>query len=316
VVLAGELALRALSLHRTLVYERQGDLLFTPVPGQVYVEKISLTPSRINEWGLRGAPVVGGGRRQVLCLGDSITYGYGVADGATYPGQLQVALDRFAPGRFEVLNGGVNAYPVSFMHQKFLYLWGRGLRPDVVVVGYSLNEGWLGHLVASDATTKQAFARRVRLKNVLRQIALYNVVIENWARAYYDRLKTRLVPGTHVTRLEETDWRADYDRTLDAMLTDLTARRVSVVFLALAALNGQTGRYETEGPLQQRFVEFAMRRRVPLLRADQLLRAAADGSPAIDRYFIDYGHMNPQGLGVIAAGLAAWLMQEAPAPRQ
>ena len=47
-----EFGLRCLSFHRSLEYERVGDLLFTPVPNQKYVEKISLSHSEVN-WSIR-----------------------------------------------------------------------------------------------------------------------------------------------------------------------------------------------------------------------------------------------------------------------
>src|SRR4029077_3379621 len=141
-LLAAEFGLRCVSYNRSLLYERQGDLLYTPIPNQEYVEKISLTPSRINNVGLRGDSFdPHSGKAVILCLGDSVTYGYGVDDGHTYPAELQRALDQDFPGHFTVLNGGVDGYPIPFIRQKFLYLWDRGIHPDVVIVGYSFNEG-------------------------------------------------------------------------------------------------------------------------------------------------------------------------------
>jgi len=127
-VVVVEFSLRCFSYQRALLYERQGDLLFTPVPNQKYIEKISLTPSLVNSYGLRGGPVdTTSGRITILCLGDSITYGYGVDDGHTFPAELQKALDAKFPGRYQVLNGGVDAYPMALIQQKFLYLWNQGL---------------------------------------------------------------------------------------------------------------------------------------------------------------------------------------------
>ena len=49
-----------------------------------------------------------GERVKVACIGDSITYGYGLADRAneSYPAQLQRMLDEKFPGRYEVRNFG------------------------------------------------------------------------------------------------------------------------------------------------------------------------------------------------------------------
>src|SRR5207253_10052857 len=97
-LVVAEFGLRCVSYHRALLYERQGDLLFTPIPNQEYVEKISLSHSQVNEYGLRGGPVESKERQIILCLGDSVTYGYGVDDQHTYPVELQKALDYKYPG--------------------------------------------------------------------------------------------------------------------------------------------------------------------------------------------------------------------------
>lgn len=322
VLLVFEFLLRCGSYHRTVYYERQGDLLFTPSPNQEAVEKISLTPSRINELGLRGATLTDDmlHRHIILCLGDSITYGYGVDDDHTYPAQLQHVLDREYPGQFTVLNGGVNAYPMGFIHQKFLYLWRLGIHPDAVIVGYSMNEGWLGDFVESDAATKDAFARRVRLKNVLRSSAIYNLVVENWGIDYYERVKGQMVPGTHTVDWSEKSYEDRYGRALTQLLADVRARNVKPVFLLFSAFDGQTGRYDAEGFLQKQFASFAASHEIPVVRNEDVFRDAA-GSTAIEGYFRDRCHMNEQGSATLASRLAALLPgvlaqeQERPSPQ-
>ncbi len=310
-----EFGLRCLSYHRSLFYERQGNLLFTPIPDQAYVEKISLTPSRINGFGLRGGPVnTSPGKELILCLGDSVTYGYGVDDAHTYPALLQLALDRRFPRRYTVLNGGVDAYPISFEDQKFLYLWNRGLRPSVAIVGYSANEGWLGHLVDSNEEIKRQFARRLWLKNYLRSFALYNLVVENWARSYYDRMKGRLVPGTNFAALSKEEAEDRYEGHLQGILSDLRNRNVKPVFMLFCSLNGQTLRYGTEGPLQKKFADFAQRNGVPLFRSDDILSRAEPQNVDLAKYFIDAAHMNKLGTQKLAAELAGLLTSESVLP--
>lgn len=314
-VLVAEMLLRCGSYHRALVYERHGDLLFTPVPRQEAIEKISLTPSWINELGLRGALPPEGldAKKVVLCLGDSITYGYGVDDGHAYPAALQRDLDARHPGGYAVLNGGVNAYPMSFVHQKFLYLWNQGVHPAVVIVGYSMNEGWLGHLVGSDAATKDSFERRVWLKNLARSFALYNLVVENWGIAYYEAVKESLIPGTHTTTWSEQNYDAEYDALLERMVADFRARGVQPIFVTMAAMNGKTGTFDTTGFLQEQFAKVAAHLEIPVLRTDEVFRAAGG---SIDGYFRDRCHMSPTGNATLAATLAPIVERLAPvAPR-
>lgn len=305
ILVAAEFGFRCLSYHRSLQYERQGNLLFTPVPNQTYIEKISLTHSDINNYGLRGAPVdTKAGKETILCLGDSITYGYGVDDADTYPARLQAALDQKYPGHYAVLNGGVDAYPVAFENEKFLYLWNRGLRPSVVIVGYSMNEGFLGHLVDSSEEVKSEFAHRVWLKNYLRSFGLYNVVAENLARRYYDKMKNKLVPGTNFTTLSKEEVDKRYSGYLQRFVSDLQSRNVKPVFLLFCSFNNQTGTYNTEGPFESRFAEFAEKNGIPLLRTDEMLRDGETPNVNLVKYFIDAVHMNPLGTQKVAAHLA------------
>jgi len=315
-LLTVEFCLRTTSYHRSLQYERQGDLLFTPVPNQEYVEKISLTPSLINSIGLRGEPIDRSTRGHlVLSLGDSITYGYGVDDRHTYPALLEDALSQSDIGQFSVLNGGVNAYPMSFMRQKFLYLWARGIHPDIAIIGYSMNEGWLGNLVEADESTKRQFARAVWLKNHLRRSALYNIVVENWAHAYYDSLKSKLVPGTNSVTLLPGDSESRYESTLDDLLRDLRMRNVTPVFVLFCSYNGAHRAYDSSGPLQQRFEAFAEHHGILLLRTDEILGAAAAGGD-LSRFFIDQVHMNELGTSAVALRLSQLLPTvSSPGPR-
>lgn len=306
ILLAMEFGLRCVSYDRSLIYERQGNLLFTPVPDQEYVEKISLTPSRVNDYGLRGGPIDVQGKKTVLCLGDSVTYGYGVDDQHTYPVELQKALDQQYPGRFAVLNGGVDAYPIAFMREKFLYLWNRGIHPDIVVIGYSFNEGGMGQLVDADEKTKNIFASRVRFKNHVRSIALYNLIVENWARASYNRMKKYMIPGTNFRTLSKEDLDVRYEKSLQRLYQELAARNVQPVFLLFTGYDARTGHYDTLGPFQQKFGQFADKNGIPLVRSDSAFDETTS-SGDIQKYFLDQCHMNESGTQRVGRKMAGFL---------
>ena len=304
-----EFGLRCASYDRALLYERQGDLLYTPIPSQEYMEKISLTASRVNEYGLRGGPVdLHSGKQIILCLGDSVTYGYGVDDRHSYPAELQKSLDREFPGRFMVLNGGVDGYPTPFIREKFLYLWNRGIHPDLVLVGYSFNEGGLGKLMDnSDAHTKDVFASRVRLKNRVRSIALYNLIVENWARASYNRMKKYMVPGTNSRTLPREYLDTRYQQSLQTLADDLNERHVKFAFVLFTGYDAVTGQYDNQGPFQLKFADFAERQNSPLLRSNQALAAGQSEAAGIQKYFLDQCHMNESGTRKMAEQLPAFL---------
>jgi len=302
-----EFSLRVVSYQRALLYARYGDLLFGPIPNQIYTEKVSLSESRADAFGLRGPSTFVPGRTTVLCLGDSVTYGYGMAEAHTWPAQLEQALMKQHANRFNVLNGGVNAYPMSFIHQKFLHHWNQGLRPNVVIIGYSMNEGWLGHLVDADEEVKRAFEKRVMLKNLLRSSALYNTIVENWARHAYEAMRYKLIPGTNSTTVSASDVTHSYDQYLERFVADVRARGVTPVFVLFAALNGETMRFDTLGPFQQRFAAFATANGIPLLRTDVVFREELGGNPDLSPFYFDWGHMTERGNRVLARKLATWL---------
>jgi lysophospholipase L1-like esterase len=307
-LLTVEFGLRCASYHRDLLYERQGNLLFTPVPNQEYMEKVSLTRSEIDQFGLRGgAADLSAGKEVVLALGDSITYGYGVDDAHTYPALLQDQLNAKYPGRYTVLNGGVDAYPVSFEHEKFLYLWNRGVHPKVVLIGYSFNEGGLGHLVFSDAKTKDKFASRVRLKNEVRSIALYDLVVENWARHDYDKMKKYMVPGTNFKTMSQDDVDVLYAKQLSDFVSDLRSRGVIPVFVLFCGYDGRISNYDDSGPFQKRFAEFAEKNGIALLRTKTALRQGMAQNADLRPFFQDQAHMKPSGTEKVAEMLAGFI---------
>ena len=94
----------------------------------------------VNPSGFRGpafrpkAPGTG----HLIFLGDSFTFGEGVHNNDTYP-QVAARLLRKDEQRVEVFNLGVGGYNTS-QEAQVLKLFGLDLQPDVVVVGYTLND--------------------------------------------------------------------------------------------------------------------------------------------------------------------------------
>ncbi len=95
---------------------------------------IARTASQINNIGLRGEDVdlaVPG--KRILCVGDSVTFGYTVSgDDKTYPHLLQQRL-RQAGHPWTVLNGGMPRYRVEHMVNLFTERMG-SLKPDIVIL--------------------------------------------------------------------------------------------------------------------------------------------------------------------------------------
>ncbi|HEB53417.1 MAG TPA: hypothetical protein ENI87_09210 [bacterium] len=78
----------------------------------------------------------------VLCVGDSTTFGWGVAGDETFPARLEAALRRRQPERhWSVHNAGVPGYS-SEQVRRAAARWIPRLQPEVVVVCVGNNDAW------------------------------------------------------------------------------------------------------------------------------------------------------------------------------
>ena len=109
------------------------------VPGEHYTYQHRV---RINSLGLRGPELAAkdSNERRILFLGDSLTYGQGVADDETVPAALQRALQEREPRlRWNVVNAGCRAYGTS--HELGLLAeLGARIQPDHVLLGWYWND--------------------------------------------------------------------------------------------------------------------------------------------------------------------------------
>lgn len=101
-------------------------------------------PVHVNRLGLRG-PDLGKkapGELRILCLGDSTTYGQGVADEDTIPACLEAELARLVPSgshRVRVVNGGVRGYGTK-QELALLEEVGPAIEPDLVLLLWYPND--------------------------------------------------------------------------------------------------------------------------------------------------------------------------------
>ena len=95
----------------------------------------------INALGLRGPEIEAtppAGRQRILALGDSMTFGYYLAEDETWPAQLEARL-REAGHDVEVVNGGSGGWTIE-SQTKFLKERALALEPDQVVVAFCSND--------------------------------------------------------------------------------------------------------------------------------------------------------------------------------
>lgn len=113
-------------------------------PGaELSLERTGGVRYRVNEDGFRGRPYTKerrAGAFRVAVLGDSVTFGFGVAEDDVYTARLEAQLAEILPGRaLEVLNqgvGGYNAYNEAALYEGIAAAW----QPDLVLVQFCIND--------------------------------------------------------------------------------------------------------------------------------------------------------------------------------
>lgn len=79
------------------------------------------------------------GTVRILCLGDSLTFGDGVAVEDTYPKRLEAILQGSGGHKFEVINAGVPSYD-TWQEITFFKAKGAQFEPRIVVLGFYGND--------------------------------------------------------------------------------------------------------------------------------------------------------------------------------
>jgi lysophospholipase L1-like esterase len=154
-----------------------------------------------NSLGLRGPELApkAPGEVRILLLGESTTFGFGVAGEETYAARLQARLDATGE-RYSVANAGVPAYT---LFQSWIYLQERGLalEPDVVAIYHLANDflpttyrdsahGELG-TSRSDAEL-HAFYRSLWIDRLIRHSAIFRAGSHAYARWRTGRVQREL----------------------------------------------------------------------------------------------------------------------------
>lgn len=195
-ILICEIALRIAGYGNLEIYEPDAKLFWRLKPNQDCYTKVDRKPVHINAHGTRGPEFEMAkptNTFRILSLGDSRTFGWGLADQETYSRRLEELLRQRYGGakHIEVINAGVNAWSYA---QMAVYFREFGLRyqPDMVVLGEA--NLWTQFSEQSDPEFVKKFMWRVRLKNFLRRFAIYHYVVEVQLQDFYQRNRTKFIP--------------------------------------------------------------------------------------------------------------------------
>jgi lysophospholipase L1-like esterase len=276
----------------------------------------------VNARGLRGPELPDArtpGTLRILWLGDSVTFGYGVERVVeTFPYRVAETLGTQLGRPFESVSAGVGGY-APWQEQIWLEREGWGYAPDLVVVGFVLNdlteplsliryggqgEGW--QLARTARGTLDRWLSSSALVGVLRggfaRLRFGGDVVQgaNELEAYDVR---RLVAAPDA-ELWQRSWRSA-EVSLAAIFRGARQRGVSAA-LVIFPYAFQLEAPEQLAAVQRRIAGVARAEGVPVL--DLLPALAARREPGL---FLDASHPSPEGHAVAAELIAEFLAREA-----
>lgn len=263
------------------------------------------TIATTNGHGMRGPEVSfekPSGTVRIAAVGDSFTFGKGVADDETYPHYLQLALNGLDDGeaRYEVLNFGVSGYSTR---DEAAVLRSKVLRfhPDVVVLGYVLNDPE----VHPSHSLHMYFHRPAWWERLC---------LTRFVAGAFHALELRWLgyePDRHVFEYLH-DPRAGHWRTVVDGFADIRAvareAGLPVVLVVFPTLGGQSWKSYRYDAIHARVKDLGERDGFRVLDLKQELSRRTEAPRRL--MLTTSGHANPHGNRVFAQIVAAYLLAD------
>jgi lysophospholipase L1-like esterase len=131
---------------------------------------------RINSLGLRGDEIDGQkSRKRIITVGNSCTFGWGLADRLIYPTQLEELLGE----EYEVINAGIPGY-TSHQGRKFLENELIDLRPDILLIMFAWNDHWAAASGIADRDQQFPPEIIIGMQNLVSRLHTYRLLKKMW----------------------------------------------------------------------------------------------------------------------------------------
>lgn len=275
-------------------------------------------PVAFNGFGYRDAersPQPAPGTVRVLALGDSVTFGMGVAQERTYPRQAEVLLSAARGAPVEVLNLGMPGY--NTLHQLAqLRELGLGLQPKIVVVGFLYNDIELSSAQKGEGVVKdqpvESLPRKIKsgINGAYLWLKQHSLFVAWLSPRLANALRPLGVKGFgQVGEIKDqyVDSNPNWRRMQQALLEmkQLTAERgIELVVMIIPAMAKFSDATYPIKEYHQAVAGFCRSNGIKVL---DLLPAFWGGDGT--QYWISAtdGHPNAQGQKIIAEALAAYL---------
>ncbi len=279
-------------------------------PGAQWKTSVGDHQVSINAYGLRDRELEDAepGTFRILVLGDSVTFGHGVAIDDAFVRRLEVALAG-RQRRIEVLNAGIPGW--STRQQRIFYEdHSAGLRPDLVLVGFVLNDVTEIHrgVIRIDPQ------REAIVFEIVGTLARKSATVAAFKRGY-ETLRNpaeRQIRAIQDLATREND--PEVRRAMDLAVAELRAllevahSRGDAFGLVVFPFRFQFSQEGLDAP-QRRLRQFAAAAEIPFLDTLPLLKKYP-----VEEVLLDHDHFTPLGHRVVAEALRDWLDRESLIP--
>ena len=219
-----EVLLRLAGYGKVEVYEPHPTLYWRNKPNQDAFTTVNRRPFHVNSKGTRGSEFTKEktpNTIRIITLGDSTTFGWGMADDQTWPAKLEEYLQAEIKGKdIEVINAGVNSWSYA---QMFVYFRDYALEydPDFVILAEA--NQWTQFSEQNSPDFVKSFLRRVWFKNLLRRSAIYHYFLEIQLRDLYTKARARFIPvdaanDTFLKEQQQEDPAAFFQNTMEDLI--------------------------------------------------------------------------------------------------
>jgi len=253
---------------------------------------------------------------RILCLGDSLTFGDGVAVEDTYPKQLEALLSQEGTINYEVINAGVPSYDTW---QEVAYFKERGVRlkPNTVVIGFYANDVVPKPAVVSAYLSERGTLRRKGLGGLFSDSAVYALKSSRLLLLLRDRigkLNNRVNPSPEFSRQQsmlegmeddfiERGW-LEVDASL-ATMASLKNEHGFDLLLVVFPMAEQILREYPSARYQTRLQEIAAKHGIPSIDLMDSFKREFNGFGSL---FIEWdGHPGPYAHRIAAEQIAFFI---------
>jgi len=306
-----------------LRFTLDSDLLWHFVPEQHVVQPSRGVEYLINSEGLRGADFPAQkpeGEERILIIGDSVSFGFGVTEGKSFPALLRELLREHMPdANLRLINGGVNGYSTR-EELKFLKGKGIGYDPDMVIICFALNDAsiYARQYQLNSFLELQEFKKRRdklgRVRRVFERLRLVGLI---------SKMVDRLRPGSvsmeelriqryllhkdimHLESEEALEGWAIAMAELEEMTSFLDDQEVETL-ITIVPTRFQLEETPTPDEPQRRLEEFCEQRGVLFL---DVLPAILEGGGK--RLYLDESHLSAEGNEIMAAKIRDLVIADA-----